>query len=549
MIPFGESLYAAFARTARHHHDRPALIANGGKGERLSYGEVLANTRRVAAGMASRKLTRPGLVGLISENRIEWPQVYLAILAAGATVVPIDAAATPDEVARIIDHAGLKTVFCSDRLGPIIEAARPETRIISFDEKSSGSEWRKLLARSSSETLRQVNHTAALIYTSGTTGNPKAVELTHANVLANLTQVRGALAFTSDDVFLSLLPLHHTFETTCGFLRPLTAGSRIVYARSLKSRDIVEDIRENRVTIVVGVPLLYEKMYQSFQRRVSEQPTLKRAAFVAALKLSAQGLRRGKRWGRGLFGRLRRDAGLDSIRMFISGGAPLAPRVARFFSLLGFDLLQGYGLTECSPVVSVNRPDDIRFDSVGPPLPGIDVRIDCPEPNGIGEIVLRGANNTPGYRGNPGQTAKLIRDGWLHTGDLGRIEQGHLYITGRAKNVIVSAAGKNVYPEEVEERVLDSPYVAEVVVFGRLRSRGSGETVRAILVPDREAIAAQHSLDVERTDLKLVTQLMSDAVEAANERLAPFKRITGFEVQLEELEKTSTRKIKRFVYQ
>ncbi len=549
LIPYTDSLHAVFVETARRHARRPALLGFGGQGDRRNYAQLLERTRRLATGTIIRKLTRPGVIGLMSENRIEWPEVYLAVLAAGATVVPIDAALTPDETARIIDHAGLETVFCSDRLRPTIESARPETDIISFDDRGAASKWRELLSESPGDTPTHVTRTAALIYTSGTTGRPKAVELTHANLRANLKQIQGALVFDDDDVFLSLLPLHHTFEATCGFLRPLTAGSRVVYARSLKSRDIIEDIRDNRATIVVGVPLLYEKMYQAFQRRLAEQPALKRAAFQAAFKLSAQGFRHGKRWGKGLFGRLRREAGLDSIRMFISGGAPLAPRVARFFNLLGFDLLQGYGLTECSPVVSVNRPDDIRFDSVGPPLPGIDVRIDRPEPNGIGEVILRGDNNTPGYRGNPEQTATLLRDGWLHTGDLGRIEKGHLYITGRAKNVIVSAAGKNIYPEEIEERIMDSPYVAEVVVFGRTRARGPGEEVRAILVPNLDAISDGLGLDRERPDLKTVTRLMCEAVEAANERLALFKRIIDFEVQLEELEKTSTRKIKRFVYE
>lgn len=547
-IPFSQSLYRIFTEAAGRHADRTALVGSGGRGDAVSYSDLLQNTRRLAAGIRKRKLTRPGLVGLMSENRVEWPQTYLAILAAGATVVPIDASSTSDEVARTVDHAGLETVFCSGEARRIVQAARLDTRTVDFDDRSEDGAWRRLLAHEPSDPPDVTNQTAALIYTSGTTGSPKAVELTHGNLRANLEQVSGTLGFSHQDVFLSLLPLHHTFEATCGFLRPLTVGAKIVYARSLKSRDIVEDVRDNRITIVIGVPLLYEKMYQAFQRRVANQPIVRRAAFRAAFAMSGHGFDRGKRWGRTLFANLRREAGLNSIRMFISGGAPLAPRVARFFNLLGFDLLQGYGLTECSPVVSVNRPDDIRFDSVGPLLPGIEGRIHEPGEDGVGEIILRGENNTTGYRGSPELTAELIRDGWLYTGDLGCIEGGHLYISGRAKNVIVSAAGKNIYPEEVEERVLDSLFVREVVVFGAPRIKGPGEEVRAILVPDIQTISDEVGCDPERPDLKAVAELMADAIEAANNRLAPFKRITKFEVQLQDLEKTSTRKVKRFVY-
>jgi long-chain acyl-CoA synthetase len=541
------TIYSAFEKVARCHPERVALKAKGGRGRSYTYGEVRAIVKQLSSGLSCGKFTKKAEVGLISENRPEWGIAYLAILAAGKTVVPIDASLKGDEVSFIIDNAGLDVIFTSGSFENLLKTLRPEIEIFSFDEDSPNS-WMKLTNANDQTRMTGNNKTAVLMYTSGTTGIPKAVELTHENILANLRGIASALQFDQNDTFLSVLPLHHTLEATCGFLTPLMSGSTIVYARSLKSKEIFEDIAFNAVTLMCGVPLLFEKMYHSIQRGISSAPVGKRLLFHLLYFLSSVTWCFEIKWGKPLFRDLRNKAGLGTIRMFVSGGAALPPKIARFFNLIGFDFLQGYGMTECSPVISVNQPDNIKFGSVGPPLENIEVKIDSPGQGGIGEILVKGDNVTPGYRNNPEKTAELVIDGWLHTGDLGRLKDGHLWITGRRKNVIVSAAGKNIYPEELEEKLLESSCVLETVVFGRKKQKKQGEEVRALIVPDLKQIQADFGIPEENPDLERIKEKVAAVVKDANDHVANYKRIIAFDVQLEELEKTSTKKVKRFLY-
>lgn len=542
-----ENLFDALQARSESYRESPALIGDGGRGSRFSYAELFSKVQQLANGLLNQSLMARKEIGLLSENRPEWAIAYLAIMAAGGTVVPIDANLKSNEISFIVDHANLEVLFCSDKFKQTLAGFGHQLRLVSLEEGDKSS-INSLLSTDPPQPAPEPNPTAVLIYTSGTTGTPKAVELTHRNLIANLSGVADALPVYASDIFLSVLPLHHTFEATAGLLTPLWAGASVVYARSLKSRDIIEDIKSNKVTVMCGVPLLYEKMHHSIIRAIDSAPAARRMLFKTIYTVSAIGWRVGVKLGRSLFRSLRTKAGLNSIRMFVSGGAPLPARIAAFFNYLGFDFIEGYGMTECSPVISFNHIKDIKFGSVGRPLPNLEVRIDNPNDDRIGEIVVRGDNMTPGYRDNPEQTAELIRDGWLHTGDLGKLEDGHLWICGRAKNLIVSAAGKNIYPEEIEEKILESDFVMETVVFGRRKTDKQGEEVRAILVPDLEEIKLHHALDPKNPDMSLVKRLMGQVVTDANAAMASYKRISDFDVQLEELEKTSTKKVKRFVY-
>ncbi len=546
--PATQSIVTAINECASNHPEATALAGNGGKGTRYSYAEMIDAVRRLAGGLIAQGLVDPSEIGLLSENRPEWPIAYLAILAAGGTVVPIDANLNHAEIRQLISRAGLRVVFASARFTNLLAEHPDSPRAISLETDQPDS-WKSVCSDKPLMPLSAPASTAVLIYTSGTTGLPKAVELTHANLLDNIDCIGQSLHFGPEDRFLSILPLHHTFEATCGFLTPLTRGASIVYARSLKSNEILEDIGTNQVTIMCGVPLLFEKMYQSMRRRIARAPAPRRALFRLLYAASELGWSLNRKWGKVLFRSLRNKAGLGTLRMFVSGGAAMPPHISRFFNMLGFDLMQGYGLTECSPVVSVNRPENIRFGSVGPPLVGLDVRIDKPGPDGVGEICVSGGSVTPGYRDNPIETARLIRQGWLHTGDLGRLTDGHLWITGRAKNLIVTAAGKNIYPEEIEEKLIASDLILEAVVFGRKRDKASaGEDVHAVIVPDVETVALQLQTAAESVTLESARPLIDAEVHRVNAEMAAFKRIAGWRVQLEELEKTSTQKVKRFVY-
>ena len=549
-IPANESIYSAIKELADKHADRIALVNNGGKGKRLSYAALIAQVVLWGKHLSSEIFSGQEEIGLLSENRSEWAVAYLAIQAAGKTVVPIDANLKPNEIAYIIDHADLKTILTSGTFEKLLGGVTSDLKILSFVPDSAN-----FIERSQASSLintitlpDKANECAVLIYTSGTMGNPKAVELTHHNILSNLEGASGSLNVFADDVFLSVLPLHHTFEATTGFLLALYSGASIVYARSLKSKEIVEDIKTNQVTILIGVPLLFEKMYHSIRRAISKAGKAKQTLFTILFGISLAGWKSGLKIGPPLFKSMRTKAGLNSIRMFVSGGAALPSEVARFFSCMGFGMIQGYGLTETSPVLAAQRIDDIRFGSVGPPLNNVEIMIADPSAEGIGEILARGPNITRGYRGNTEETNKLLNDGWLYTGDLGRMKGGHLWITGRKKNVIVSAAGKNIYPEELEEKLLSSLLISEGVVFGRKKDGRQGEEVRAIIVPDLEQFQAEYDQSFSDPDLRFIREKIGELIAQLNLQIADFKRISGYEIQLEELEKTSTKKIKRFLY-
>ena len=541
-----DNLFSSFFHSAMKFGDKAAYKADGGQGKSYSYRDALNIVSRFGAGIKD-KCKGETEIGLLSENRPEWPISYLSILNSGKTVVPIDANLKLSEKKNIIDSARLKTVIVSDTQKDIISGTSSDLKLILISEDGQNN-WHNYFQAPIEQTEISSDKTAALIYTSGTTGNPKAVMLTHSNLLHNLNSIGSCFQFSQTDIFLSVLPLHHTLECTCGFLTPFSCGAQVVFARSLKSKEILEDIKRSRATIMIGVPLLFEKMYDSIARKIKTAPLVRRILFKILYSLSWLGWKLGLRLGHSLFKSMRERAGLSSIRIFVSGGAPLPKNIAVFFNLIGFAFLEGYGLTETSPVLTANRLDDIKFGSVGRAVPGVEVKINMPDKDGIGEIIARGGNITPGYKDNPQATAELIRDGWLYTGDLGKLKNGYLYITGRAKNLIVSAAGKNIYPEEIEEHLFASPYILEAVVFGRKKQDKQGEDVLAVIVPDLDQIAIDFDISPDSPDMTELKKVMDKIVSEVNSSMSGYKRINSFEIQLDELEKTSTKKVKRFVY-
>lgn len=548
----GPTVPETILNCCREHKEKTALICQNSAPSEFKFKDVERIVTGAAGNLKNRGFKRGERAGILSENRPEWGLSYLAVLAAGGTVVPLDSSWKEQELLRTIRCSGVTTVFTTAKWYPFLRelnlAENKPLEIIGLDDIITPN----LLTISSGPPYLASNingkDIAALIYTSGTTGEPKGVMLTHRNLVANLEGIIAALDFYPDDLFLSVLPLHHTFEATCGMLTPLSLGLTVAYARSLKSRDIIDDIARHRVTCMVAVPLLFEKIYLSITRKIEELPFPKRLALKTLYGASNVGWNLGVKAGRLLFKGLRHQAGLSSIRLFVSGGAPLPAEIARWFNLIGFDFLEGYGLSECAPVVAVNRPQNIKFGSVGPPLPNIDVRIIEPSRDGVGEIAVKGENITAGYLNNPQATDDLIREGWLYTGDLGRMKDGYLFITGRKKNLIVSAAGKNIYPEEIEAELMLSPYIREALVLGRKRNGKMEEEVCGIILPDMEQISHHPLATSGGSDDNLLRRIIKEEVEAVNDRLADYKRLSQFEIRLEEFEKTSTRKIKRNLY-
>ncbi|MFH2048111.1 MAG: AMP-binding protein [bacterium] len=546
-------IHTAFFKSAEFFGDKILFGDKGGKGKHYTYAEVSNYVQDLSAGIRQKYGDGAAEIGLISENRPEWGIAYLAILAAGKTVIPIDANLTRTEIKFIIENSKLSIIFASQKFELLLKEISCDLIVISLEESSPDS-WMKMLVVGNQELSLNLNlnlnlnQTAVLIYTSGTTGIPKAVELTHKNLLANLEAISKSIYFDHNDTFLSILPLHHTFEATCGFLTPIMSGAKIVYARSYKSNEIREDLKYNRATVMTGVPLLYEKFYHTIRKRILSTSIIKRALFHILYFISSNLWKMNIKVGGLLFKSMRDKGGLGSIRMFVSGGAAIPPSIVKFFNIIGISFLQGYGMTEASPVISVNRIEDLRFGSVGPLVEGVEVKIENPDDTGIGEIFVKGDNITPGYRNNPKATAELFSGEWMKTGDLGCLKDGHLWITGRSKSLIISAAGKNIYPEELEEKLLEDILVMETVVFGRIKEGKQGEEVRALIVPDMEVMVSEHAISKTNPDMIKIRSVIKTVIDSINSQVAAYKRISAFDVQFEELEKTSKKSIRRFLY-
>jgi long-chain acyl-CoA synthetase len=368
-------------------------------------------------------------------------------------------------------------------------------------------------------------------------GNSKGAMLTHANVASNIVDAVKWVDLRTEDRFLSVLPIHHSYEGTDGFLLPLYAGATISYAENL--RRIPENLVETRSTAMLGVPLLWHAIYKKIEMAMAERGIWKvnAAKKIAAFTETYLGLN----IRRILFARVHKKFG-GHLRILISGGAAIDPAVAKGFRELGIEFLQGYGLTESAPIIAVNRNRAFRDSSAGLPLPSVEVKI-----AEDGEILARGPNIMKGYYNNPEGTREALENEWLHTGDLGYIdEDGFLYIQGRKKAVIVTPAGKKIYPEEVEAELIKSPYILECVVWGCASDNPGAETaVEAIVVPNVEYF---ESCGITASDKNLVESIVRKEVKECCQRLAPFKRITQLLIQHEELEKTTTKKIKRYLY-
>ncbi|NLI16066.1 MAG: AMP-binding protein [candidate division Zixibacteria bacterium] len=495
-------------------------------------------------------------VGILSENRPHWGAAYFANLFNGGINVPLDALLKPQELPYIIHHSGIKVIVASAKYIPDLETIKDKIEsletIITMDPGDSAYPY--LLADDNPPILEppgtSLDELAAVIYTSGTTGLAKGVMLSHGNITSDIWAMVNAMDLYESDNFISILPLHHTFECTCGFLTPISFGSCITYARGLASKQIVEDIKNNKATILLGVPLVFEKMFTGLSKEIAKKPQFTRAIFKTTyglskiikktVKLEAGGM---------LFSSLREKAGLSSLRLMVAGGAPMIPEIAEAFNIMGFRLIQGYGLTESAPVLTLNPYENYRNDSIGKPLPGVTLKIDNPNSQGIGEIIAKGPMVMKGYYKNPEATATVLKDGWLYTGDLGwGDDDGFYYIAGRSKNVIVTPGGKNVYPEEIEFALNRSPFILESLVMGRPLESGGGEEIEAIIVPDMEyysARAAEKGIDLNEMNIEKTIKL---EVSKQCQELADYKRVKYVMLRNSDFEKTSTRKIKRFLY-
>ena len=521
-------------------------IERGGKNEQYTFADVKELTLRAAGFLAEKGIKQNDRVILFSHNMPEWGLTYFGILKTGATAIPIDPASSVDEIINFAKAGEATAIVLSPKLAgenpdlaERLKAAKLKLNVWTFDEvfeMHDEIEETKRIALLPNKILS--NSTASLIFTSGTTGTPKAVMLSHKNFVNMISMLSSVLDMDISDGVLSVLPMHHTFEFSAGFLTPFSNGTQITYLDELSSEELARAIENNHVTGMVGVPALWEMLHRRIKTRLRERGDWFADLADSVIDFNAW-VRDNTPFNLGpiIFFPIHSGMG-GRMRYLISGGSALSEKVQKDLHGLGFTVLEGYGLTESSPVLTVARPGNkLLRGSVGKPLPGVEVKIESPDENGVGEVLARGQNVMLGYYNNEEATEAVLQDRWLKTGDLGKLdEDGNLYIVGRSKDVIIDSNGKNIYPDEIEDHYGKSAFIKELSVVG-LPDQDGGEKIASLVVPDYE-----YDIALSRGE---VNKKIEEHFREVSASLPFFKRVKVLHLTPFELPRTTTRKVKR----
>jgi long-chain acyl-CoA synthetase len=524
---------------------KPFLIINrtrndGLESVKITYEELYYKSGILAAKLiAGLGLHRGERVVLSGENSPEWGLAYMSIIRAGCVAVPLDRAMPTADVVKIINLTNAKAAILSpSRWNDLRDAISsklgdfPCLNVYNNLEPFEGRKFPCPVKDVSSIKLKDVSpeSLASILFTSGTTLEPKGVMLTHTNFISNALAVSEVLEPLETDRFLSVLPLHHALEFTCGFLIPMYGGSSVYYLETLRAQDVLNTMKLAEITVMLGVPRLYKLFMDGIQSQINAAGWKGRAMLDIGDVIATIGeVMEFKNIRKKIFRKVH-DAFGGNIRLFVSGGATLDPEIFYFFKRLGITILEGYGLTETSPVLSVNPLSAPKAGSVGPPVPGIEINIADVDDDDIGEIWVRGPSVTQGYWQNPQATEKAFENGWFKTGDLGKIdEDGYLYIAGRLKDLIVTSAGKKVHPDEIEHIIKSIPGVKEFCVIGLPDKSGLGEEVVVVAVPEDGAIKDN----------------IIAAIAKATKDLPSYQHVSRVEFYPGDLPKTSTLKVQR----
>ena len=500
--------------------------------------------RRLASYLIGKGIQKGDKISILSESKPEWGATLFAAILSGATLVPLDIKLTEYELNSILSDSQPRILITSSmylQKAKLLKQQIPSIEeVIVLDEGSTDADcpciynmpdvpdrrWRH----------RSPSKTAFIIYTSGTTGKPKGVEITYKNAMAQVESISACFKLGVNDRLLSILPMNHLFELSVGFLTFLSMGTAIYYSKSLKPKDLFKVLSEKEITFMVVVPAFLKLLKADIESGVNQMSPLGKLFFN--MKFSLAKMIPSMRVRKLLFPSIHRKFG-GKFKGCVSGGAPLDLEVGSFLETLGINIQEGYGLSEASPVVSLNTKDAKKFGSVGRTIPGVEAKID----KETGELMVKGDNIMKGYYNHPELTAEVIEpDGWLHTGDIAKIdEDGFIYITGRIKNMIVLNGGKKVFPEEVEAVLEQSPMFQEICVVGTKRSGGQKdgtEDVTVVVVPKKEIS------DENPDDTELLKKIRAE-VKEYSQRLSLFKRPTNIVLSRELLPRTATSKIKR----
>jgi len=544
----------------RAANESPSAVAlkykRGGTWQTTSFAKLRERAWHVSEMLAELGVGLGDRVAICLDNSPEWYEIYHGIVAIGAIAVPVDAKLREQEVGHIFYDCGVSVVFCPARFTEMLSSMNGRLRelravvVLSCDDRSQ-LEGTKVEHRAyedfwdavSSSALSgeraydrmggDENSPASFIYTSGTTGRAKGAVLTHRNFMSNVAAIADAIDILPSDNFMLVLPLHHSFAFTTMLLLPTYAQCQVSMVENLKT--VKANMADCKPTVLIAVPLLLEKMLGRIMAGIKEKKAVALMHRFGLAKVI------GKKINEGLGG---------SIRLLVSGGAPISPATLNGWNKLGFNIIEGYGITETAPVLTLNPPNAPRVGTVGLPVAGVEIKIDNPNAEGVGEILAHGPNVMQGYYNSPEETEKVLVGGWYHTGDLGRIdENGYLMISGRKKNLIVNREGKNIYPEEIERQVLESDYVLECLALGyREVGEETGERVGLIAVPNQAVLDAMEHREGKRFSDQQIDELVRGDIRKHMGELSSYKQPRKIEVRFQEFEKTTTQKIKRYLY-
>ena len=556
------TFYQRFQESARKFPDNIALeIQRQQTVERVTFAELSRMAESVANWLSTR-FARDARVAILAANHPRWVAAYLGIVAAGRTAVPLDTAFHADQVKKLLIDSGASLLFCDVKHLQVAAEAVAGLNI-GLVMTSTAAEWNATSGTKTNPTPADLDSIfaagpgsfqpvvpaesdlAALLYTSGTTADPKGVMLTHANLVGEANAVFGVIKIDHRDALLGILPMFHVLAQMANLFLPLFNGARVVYLETLNTTELLRALQERDITTFCVVPqffyLIHEKIFKELNKRGALTLSVVRALMAVNRGLRKVGVNAGKLF----FGKIHSTFG-HRMRYLVTGGSRFDPAIARDFYSFGIDVLNAYGLTETTGGAFVNPPEHIVFGSVGKPFPGVEARIVDPQPvedgaPAAGEIAIRGAIVMKGYWNRPDATAQVLRDGWFYTGDLGYFDSGgNLFITGRRKEVIVLANGKNVYPEEIEAHYLQAQYVKEICVMALEARPGdpTSERLHAVLVPNFELLRERKIVNSK--------EAIRFEIEALSHKIASTKRLGSYDIWQEELPRTTTRKLKRF---
>jgi long-chain acyl-CoA synthetase len=520
----------------------------------LNYKESFAKVRAVARALRAKGIRKGDKVAVTGKNSPEWTVAYLGVLFANAVVVPVDYQIKNTESDLLLKTARARILFVdeekyeyykNENLGCLEEIYSLKKGIGTYIYDLDGPEFEGTEADigRADEPVTEFD-TAAILFTSGTTGEPKGVMLSHRNLTADCYLAQGTpLILYPTDKFYAILPIHHAYTMLAVFIESISVGAELVFGKRLVVQNMLRDLREAKITMLLGVPMLFNKLLAGILRGIREKGVVVYGIITFLMSVSGFikkvfGINPGKK----MFASVLSKASLSTIRICICGGGPLSPSIFRKFNQLGLNFVQGYGLTETSPIININPIERYKETSVGRVCPGVDMKILDADEHGIGEIIVKGPMVMQGYFERPDFTEEAFtKDGYLKTGDVGYLDsENYLYLTGRAKNMIVTEGGKNVYPEEIENEFQLFDEVEQVLVRGFIPDkRTKDEHIEALIYPTEEFVKKMGLMKGK------VTERIKEIIAEVNTRLLPYQKIEKTTVLEEPLEMTTTKKIKR----